>query len=311
MDISEIKNKHFRISMNEIKKFIDLNQTPPEDLLFKFIEELKVSNLIISGILEGESITYEIRQIDDGSEWIFLFTDENEYLKFYTNNNVYEPLSNEFGFYADSINESGINGLVINVESEQLILEKDLINDINTSFGINFEDNFRGYGPEQLKNTINNITNDSLVDFIRNESNFGDYDGLFLEFSKSLLLNVIISDENLDKYAENGIISSEDVGGFDLCTSSEEDGTYAIIFTSIDAITKTMKKDTPFYFYSQITIFSKLVDYVLYSDLEGIILNPGLDNVFIPRDILLSKKSNLAIMDNPSFKNAIDYAFLL
>lgn len=311
MDISEIKNKHFRIAMNEIKKFIDLDQSPPEDLFFKFIEELKASNLIISGILEGESITYEIRQIDDGSEWIFLFTDETEYLKFYSNNNDYEPLPNEFGFYADSINNSGINGLVINVESEQLILEKDLINDINTSFGINFEDNFQGYGPEQLKNTISNISNDSLVNFIQNESNFGDYDGLFLEFSKSLLLNVIISNENLDKYAKNGVISAEDVGGFDLCTSSEEDETYAIIFSSIDAITKTMKKDTPFYFYSQITIFSKLVDYVLYSDLEGIILNPGLENVFIPRDILLSKKSNLAIIDNPSFKNAIDYAFLL
>ena len=62
--------------------------------------------------------------------------------------------------------------------------------------------------------------------------------------------------------------------------------------------------------YYQVTLLDDLIEFILLSDMDGIIINPGLDDYLISREYLLQAYLGLTY-DNPSFKNAADYAFIL
>ena len=308
MQKSYVTNNHLRNIFNELGNYLENGQEPPEELFAEFLSELRVSNLLVPGIVEGDDLIFENLTNDDGETVIPLYTDDDEYVKDKGLHSEYDPIPNDIRYYIDLINENKFNGFIINLASESLFMPVDLLNNlsINQTFSIN--DNFGGYGPDQLKNIAENISNDSLINFIRNPSNENNFDGLMLELTKSTLLNVIINEKNLGNYSNNGIIYSEDVGGFEVCNTSNEEENFGILFTSKSAILRTMDSNSEFFYYYQVTILSEFFDYVLRSDMGGIIINPGLDDYFIPRNFLLTFSN---VMDNPSFKQAIDYAFLL
>jgi len=308
MQKSYVTNNHLRNIFNELGNYLENGQEPPEELFAEFLSELRVSNLLVPGIVEGDDLIFENLTNDDGETVIPLYTDDDEYVKDKGLHSEYDPIPNDIRYYIDLINENKFNGFIINLASESLFMPVDLLNNlsINQTFSIN--DNFGGYGPDQLKNIAENISNDSLINFIRNPSNENNFDGLMLELTKSTLLNVIIDEKNLGNYSNNGIIYSEDVGGFEVCNTSNEEENFGILFTSKSAILRTMDSNSEFFYYYQVTILSEFFDYVLRSDMGGIIINPGLDDYFIPRNFLLTFSN---VMDNPSFKQAIDYAFLL
>lgn len=308
MQKSYVTNNHLRNIFNELGNYLENGQEPPEELFAEFLSELRVSNLLVPGIVEGDDLIFENLTNDDGETVIPLYTDDDEYVKDKGLHSEYDPIPNDIRYYIDLINENKFNGFIINLASESLFMPVDLLNNlsINQTFSIN--DNFGGYGPDQLKNIAENISNDSLINFIRNPSNENNFDGLMLELTKSTLLNVIIDEKNLGNYSNNGIIYGEDVGGFEVCNTSNEEENFGILFTSKSAILRTMDSNSEFFYYYQVTILSEFFDYVLRSDMGGIIINPGLDDYFIPRNFLLTFSN---VMDNPSFKQAIDYAFLL
>ena len=310
MKKSYVTNNHFRSVLNELGNYLDKGQEPPEDLFSEFVSELRVSNLLVPGIIDGdEFISENLTSNEDGTTIIPLYTDDDEYLKDKgMDADEFEPIPNDIRYYVELLNENSGDGLIINLASECFSIPTPLLNDLPLNQGISFQDNFKGYGPDRLINIAKNATNDSFIDFIRNSNDFNNIERLMLEFSKSTLLNVIVSDENLEYYAKEGIIFYEDVGGFELCTSRDEGGEYGILFTSTDAITSTMDEDNEFYYYYQIAVLSEFIDHILRSDMRGIIINPGLDDYLIPRTILFDYSS---FLDNPSFKQAINYAFLL
>ena len=308
MQESYVTNNNLRSVFNELGDYLEKGQEPPEDLFVEFLGELRVSNLLIPGIVEGDELISENLTNDAGETVIPLYTDDEEYVKDKGLNSEYDPIPNDIIYYVDLINENNFNGVIINLASEAFFIPTELLNNLSIGPSFSINDNFSGYGPNQLKNIAENTSNDSLVNFIRNSSNDNDFDGLMMELTKSTLLNVIVDDKNLENYSSNGIISREDVGGFEVCNIGNDGENFGILFTSKEAILDTMDPDSEFYYYYQITILSEFFDYVLRSDMGGVVINPGLDDYFIPRSFLLTFSN---IMDNPSFKQALDYAFLL
>ena len=308
MQESYVTNNHLRIVFNEIGDYLEKGQEPPEDLFLEFIGELRVSNLLVPGIVEGDELISENLTNDEGSTVIPLYTDDEEYVKDNGLNSEYNPIPNDIRYYVELINENNFDGIIINLASEGFFIPSDLLNNLALGPTFSIKDNFSGYGSDQLKNIAENTSNDSLVNFIRNPSNENNFDGLMMELTKSILLNVIVDDKNLGNYSSNGIIFREDVGGFEVCNTSNDEESFGILFTSKNAILNTIDYNSEFYYYYQITILSEFFDYVLRSDMGGVIINPGLDDYFIPRGFLLTFSN---IMDNPSFKQALDYAFLL
>lgn len=98
-----------------------------------------------------------------------------------------------------------------------------------------------------------------------------------------------------------------DVESFTLSTIFADDVEFGILFTSKNAIIDPVTVDTGNYYAYQITVLSEFIDYVLRQDMVGIIINPNLDEYFIPRHVLFNYSS---VLDNPNFKQAVEYAFL-
>lgn len=308
MQESFVTNNHLRIVFNEIGDYLEKGQDPPEDLFMEFIDELRVSNLLIPGIIEGDELISENLTNDEGSTIIPLYTDDEEYIKEKGFNSEYDPIPNDIGYYVELINTNNFSGIIINLATESFFIPSDLLNNLTLTPTFSINDNFNGYGPDKLKNIAENISNESLVNFIRNPANKNNFEDLMMELTKSILLNVIIDKENLENYSNNGVISRENVNGFEVCNTGNDEESFGILFTSKNAILSTMEVDSEFYYYYQITILSEFFDYVLRSDMDGVVINPGLDDYFIPRGFLLTFSN---VMDNPNFKQAINYAFLL
>lgn len=278
MQESYVTNNNLRSVFNELGNYLEKGQEPPEDLFLEFLGELRVSNLLVPGIVDGDELISENLTNDVGETVIPLYTDDEEYVKDKGLNSEYDPIPNDIRYYVDLINENNFNGIIINLASEAFFIPTDLLNNLSIGPTFSINDNFSGYGPDQLKNIAENTSNDSLVNFIRNSSNDNDIDGLMMELTKSTLLNVIVDDRNLGNYSSNGIISREDVGGFEVCNTGNDEENFGILFTSKEAILDTMDPDSEFYYYYQITILSEFFDYVLRSDMGGVVINPGLDD---------------------------------
>lgn len=274
----------------------------------EFMDELRVSNLLVPGFFDGDDLVSATMTSDEGSTVIPLYTDDEEFFKDKDLDSEFNPIPNDIRFYIDAVNENDYDGIVINRLSETFFIPSDLLNNLPVSPNFSINDNFKGYGPDQLKNIAENTSNDSLVSFIRNSYNHDNFDDLMLELTKSTLLNVFVSDENFEKYANDGIVYGEEVEDCQMWDLNDDGELFGMLFTSIGAILKAIDNDSELYYVYQISILSEFFDYVLRNDMGGIIINPDLDNYFIPRSFLL-KYSN--ILDNPSFKQAIDYAFLL
>ena len=307
MEKTYITNNHLKAAIREFQKYMDREEEPPQDLFIELMNELKVSNLLIPGLIEGDSLNFEnLSSEEDGMTVIPLFTDDEEFIRENGEDYDFNPIACEFDYYLELIESTGIDGILINSAGEEFFAESDLL--LEYPFGpiITEEDKIEGYGPEELLNIARDASNDSLVEFIKSKDT--QFEALMLELEKACLLDVVASDSSLDEYAKNGIIYAEDVGGFDLCTASNEDKEYGILFTGVDAINETKSGDANYYY--QIALLDEFFEYVLYSDMDGIIINPGLDDYLIPRSYILEAYGGLTY-SNPNFKKAIDYAFLL
>ena len=306
MNKSNITNNHFRAVLSELKNIMDNDQEPPEELVMQFVAELRVSNLLVPGIINGDGmITENIVSDEDGSVAIPLYTDDEEFIKNRNPDSQYDPMPNDIRQYIDWVNEDDHRGIVINLSSECFFIDRELLNELSFDDDFEIRDKFEGYGPQQLKGIAETASNESMLEFIRNSSNGYSYEGIMLELSKSTMLNLIINDRDFEC---DGYISLDDVEGWEVCNYAFNGSDVGILFTGRDAITDTLDAEPGYYYAYQITVLSEFIDYVLRQDFDGIIINPGLDEFFIPRGFLLGYSQ---ILDNPSFKNALHYAFLL
>ena len=299
-----VTNNHFKMVINEVQGYLDKDEDVPQELFIDFIGELKYTNLLLAAVIDGDDLIFEnLISDEDDSTVIPLYTDDVEFES--QDDSGYEAIPNDIEYYVELVNDQEFDGILINQGTQDFFIGRDLLNNMPFAPDITIEDNFEGYTPDKLYDIAKNASNDSLVEFIKTGDN--SFEALMLELSKSTLLNVVASDEALDKYAENGIIPIDEVDDFEICTTNDGVDEYGILFTSVDAINQT-KGEGNFYF--QLTLLDDFIDFVLRSDMAGIIINPGIDDYLVSREYLIEAFGGLAY-SNPSFKRAFDYLFTL
>lgn len=295
-----------------IKALEELEKNPgDEKALNNFVLELKVSNLLIPAFEEEDELVFEtLISEDDGVVYLPLFTGEDEFKKHYADDSEYAPLDNEFEIYAGIVADEEIDGIVLDVEGKSFEIPRDIIDFAAEDYSISYDD-MPLRSLDEIRKVFENTSNDELVAFINDEANAGDFERLMAELSYSNVMNLVVSADSLDEFAQDGVIKAEDVGGFNLCTLEDEESRHAIIFTGRDEAAKAIKDDGLNY-YVQLTRVNELFEFVLRNDMDGVIINPFGEEFLIPRSEFLSQASGIAmIAEDAGFRNCLDYAFLL
>lgn len=295
-----VTNNHLKTSINQIDNFCSNNTNPPEDMFSDLISQLRVSNLLIPVIFDGDEITFPHIVTDEGQSLLPLFSDLEEFMKYKPE---FFPLANEIFYYVGLVNDLKLDGIIINCENEKFCIDNDLLNKLEPFVEI---DRSKGFDEAKLKQIGETLTNDALASFIGDDANYNNFDALKEILKESVLLSVVFCDEELDSGEET--IERDDVGGFIFMNSKIGTENYGLLFTDLDAINQTIDKSQANYRY-QIANLYEILRFVLTGDMDGIIINRGREEYFIPRNILLEIFNSDII--NTDLGKASDYAFML
>lgn len=271
-----IKHEHLR---NVISDFKD-NST--EENFEKLIGELKHSCLIMVGDENQKEFSLNYVQSQEG-EFGLLFTDMDEYRKVFPDFELPTRFY-DFATYANILKNIDLDGYIINIESESFAIYKEFVDLLDSMPNNNFPVK-NAYDTKQLKKVKDNIDNLSLEKFIGDSNNIGKYEELFDEISKSNLLTLILSDNNLSQFEDGGVILLNESDPLGFLYIDTVGGEYATVFTSENKL-KTVK--TEYNKYSELVNFSQIVNFVLNDDMDGIIINPGLENIILSREVLMN-----------------------
>ena len=271
-------HKHLRTVIEDIHENGD---RLTENLLLKLINEFRYSNLLIAAKRESGTLNFIIYD-DDDAKITPLFTDRQECRKFYKGEDI-EILENPFELYQNIIKTSEIEGYVLNPASEKYLFSSEFILSIKNIPKTNFYSS-NPYDAGELRKLKDAIDNKPLEAFIEVASNRGHFEALFEKLSRSTVLAMMLSANDLSAYAADGIISMQSTGPLAQMYTDRIGGEYATIFTSEE---KMMHVDTDYFRYSQIVNVATIVNFVLSEDMDGIVINPESDNVLIPRSELL------------------------
>jgi hypothetical protein len=296
-----VKHENLRRYIDE---FCRNGENPTEENMKNILGELKHSNLIIAAsIPEKQMAIFDF----EGKRYGFLFTDMAEYRKFFPDGDC-GCQSFDFEFYKRVIDMGDADGFVLNPESEGFPIIKRMF-DMIKEFPEHKYCPDEGYTASELKSLRDSIDNGHLEEFIKNSSNIGRYEELFSEISDSTLLTLMVSREDLDFMAEDGVISMVETDPKGFLYLDELGGKYATVYTSEDKIANV---HTDLNKYSQLVNFSQLTNFILNDDLDGIIINPNSENVMLIREVLLEYSPLLEHTCNDSRLNtAIMHMFLI
>lgn len=297
-------HKHLRTVIEDI--YANDNRMD-EDLTLRLIHEFRYSNLHIPAKRDEFNLNFIIYEDDRGLRLTPLFTDVDEFNKFFKGEDDIELMQNSFELYRNVLMTSDIEGYVLNPATERYVFTKEFILEIKNIPKTNFYATDT-YTADELKE-MSRTENVDLEMFIENPQNIGDYEALFEKLSKSTLLTMMVSDEDLSIKAKDGVISMMDSGPLAQMYTDRVGGVYATIFSGTQ---KIKKAETDRFRYCQVVNLSMLVNFVLSEDMEGIILNPGSDNVLIPRVTLLKYSIGFEKFANdPKLADTIYYMFLI
>ena len=296
-------HKHLRVVIEDI---YSNNNELTEDLTLRLIHEFRYSNLYIPAKRDEFGLNFIIYE-DEGLKLTPLFTDPDEFHKFFRNDEDIELLENSFELYQNVLKTSDIQGYILNPATEKYVFTKEFILSIRHIPKTNFYST-NTYSTDELKE-LKDSKNESLESFIADKNNIGDYEALFEELSKSVLLTMMVSDVDLKGYAKDGVISMMDSGPLAQMFTDDVGGVYATIFSSED---KLKSVETKQFKYSQVVNLAMLVNYVLTQDLDGIVLNPQSDDVLITRSNLLKYSLGFERYANDEkLSDSIYYMFVL
>lgn len=297
-------HKHLRIVIEDI---FSNNNELTEELTLRLIHEFRYSNLYIPAKRDEFGLNFIIYEDDNGLKLTPLFTDPNEFRKFFNDDEDIGLMQNSFELYQNILKTTDIEGYILNPATEKYVFSKEFLLDIKNIPKTNFYST-NTYTIDELMN-LKDSKNESLENFIKNPQNVGNYEALFEQLSNSNLLTMMISDVDLTSKAKDGVISMMDSGPLAQMYTDEVGGIYATIFSGEDKI-KAVETDK--FRYSQVVNLAMLVNFVLSEDMEGIVLNPGSDDVLIPRLTLLRYSLGFEKFANDEkLSNTIYYMFLI
>ena len=277
-----VTNEHLRREFDNFEKTGDFKN---------LFEELRFSTLIVP--VDHNEKGFAMLEMG-GETYIPIFTDIHEYHKvpFGTS---FRPKAFEFNFYLEILQRGDIQGFVVNVESERFPIISEFLKIMDTDYM--FDLDYQPFTRKEIKKIHDSIDNCELNDFLKDESNRGDFDSLMKVLLKSDLLTVIVSKDNLDNLEEGGVIPllyAQDISYY------RTRDNYAMIFSSDDKIDLSIENH---HLYSILVNLGLFIDFVLKSDLSGIILD---DDIVISREVLLDFMRGF---NCPSLDEYDDYAF--
>lgn len=297
-----VTNKYLKSSMKEINNFYRNHTEPPEDMLMNLILELKVSHLIMPTVFDGENLIFPHIEVDNGTNLLPLFTSEEELEKY---SKDFIPFGNEIAYYIEVVNDIGLDGIIIDLKTDELCIDDVLLNRVPTLLR---EPEGKGLDAESLREIALNASNPELKRFIADESNFNNYDELSRLLVKSVLVNSVVGEDDFNPHAQNGIIDMRRSGTFTIYTKMEGRQHYGVVFTDTDAL-KEFHKTLDYPYYAQATNKFMVFNFILTNSLDGMIINPGTDDYYVPRQVLLHLfDDDLA---DPDFEDAASYAFII
>lgn len=303
-------NNHFKNAIMEIREYLENNEEIPDVLFERFVNELKMSNLILPAVYDGELFTYQTLESDENGDVLLpVFTDIEEYEKHETNEDLC-PIPLEFEEYMELIEDDNIDLILVNMEGDSMPLGREFLLDIDYEVE-NVNEPEKPYTGEELRDIFNEISNPELIEYLKSEE-YLDLEKLYVELSNSRLINPLISETSRDDEAKDGIIEIDDDEGFSLAVIEDMNkNTFLTLFTDKKAMEKT-EMIPELHYYGQISVLSAMFDFVLKNDLDGVVINMNSDDFLIPREAILHQASGIEIIAEDSrFFDAANYAFLL
>ena len=296
MSKETITHENLRKVMAELQKDF---RNAPEEAYRRLFEEFKYSNLICAGEMKDDEFKFFTCSFIPGMSLAAVFTDMNELRKVFPD---FETETHEFPFhsYIEIMKKSNLYGMIVNAESEAFLMPTDAIENMDEILIPSFscEDSYTSAELKDLKDSLNN---ENLESFIKNPENIAKYEDLFDLIAKSTLLTLVVSYRDLNDYEENGIIEMEKTGPLGYHYLDKTGGKYSTVFTSEAKIGDV---DIRMHKYSEIVNFAQMVCSVLTDDLDGMIINPGSENVVLTRDVLLEFSSLIVMTCNDSKLNS-------
>lgn len=289
-DIEEMKNMPATVTNDYLRKEFDNFEKNEE--LGNLLEELKYSTLIVP--MDNERGGCAMISMK-GKSFIPLFTDIHEYNKVSFGEN-YSPEFFEFNFYLELIKE-GVYGYIINVESERFPITKELLDFMDTDY--RFDLDYQPFTLKEIRRIYDSIDNAELNEFLLDEANRWDFDGMMDLLFKSDILTVVASRDNLDDFQEDGVISLHNVREKMFYRTRDN---YAVLFSSPETINLSLRNC---HLYSSLVNLGVFIDFALKNDLAGIIVD---GDIAISREFLMNFMKGF---NSPSVDKYDDYAFLI
>ena len=295
-----VTNKYLKSSISEISNFYKNNTKPPEDMYLNLLMELKVSELLIPVVFDGEKLSFPNIEVDEGTSLIPLFTSNDELKKY---SDEFESFPNEIAYYIKMVNDFGFDGILIDAGSDEFCIDNVVLNKIPLTRKVESDNAFDGI---KLRDIALSEKNEKLKRFISKDSNFNKFDKLSKILLDSVLLNVVVSEKDLSEFAHDGVIDRNEADTFTLFTKNSGRDHYGTVYTDTDAIV-SFHEDLEFFYYVQVTNKYSVFHFLLSNDLDGIIINPGTDDYYVPRQVMLRLLNDDLV--NTDFAEATRYAF--
>ena len=295
-----VTNKYLKSSISEISNFYKNNTKPPEDMYLNLLMELKVCELLIPVVFDGEKLSFPNIEVDDGTSLIPLFTSNDELKKY---SDEFESFPNEIAYYIKMVNDFGFAGILIDAGSDEFCIDNVVLNKIPLTRKVESDNAFDGI---KLRDIALSEKNEKLKRFISKDSNFNKFDKLSKILLDSVLLNVVVSEKDLSEFVHDGVIDRNEADTFTLFTKNSGRDHYGTVYTDTDAIV-SFHEDLEFFYYVQVTNKYSVFHFLLSNDLDGIIINPGTDDYYVPRQVMLRLLNDDLV--NTDFAEATRYAF--
>ena len=248
------------INNNNLKKLLKKKYLTEES-----VKEIKTS-FFIHPSTPHDDCSYSFNYAShDGFKVIELFTSLNEYNHVYGDDDGYVPMYWYLNQFEHSFDED-TRGILINPSSDDFfitdwvcLLIMDDMNEVETSIKFNN----REMMPEDLKDLKPRI--DYLEEYLSGKTRITHMNKLFTILSDSIVYTLYESQDSLDEYLKNDMISNEDA-----VFSYLKKDNHILVFTDKNTFKEVM--DSQHHYYYGIADLIYVIQTVFELDYNGIIL---------------------------------------
>lgn len=256
--------------------------------------ELSVSTLICPSVEGGLQLMCKESSPDE--LFIPAFTSLHDYIEFFGLNS-FEPIECDFMGLVESANDDVI-GLMINPASQNFFIPLDRLKQIKT---IEFPPVIKVDGKKSdfkklLKSSHNNDLFNGIEydEFILPNYNQDNFIKFLKKFKTKPYFLMVASDEELKRKPNDGVFRASQLTQLGYYNVDTHGSSKMLIFSDEKSAHKEHShKEMDYNFFITTMSFPNLVEIVLRSDSDGLIVNHSTKPIFLHRDLLVSELDNI------------------